>query len=306
MTKVIKCYQVTKNFSQTIALQDITCSIEEGKITAILGRNGSGKTTLIKLMLNMLSPSSGNIYYDDKAVEDIGRHLYKRVAAVLESVDNLYDYMTGMENIEYFIGLQNIKKSTIIKELNALLIKLRLDQAVYQKCGSYSRGMKQKLSIIIALMSGADILFLDEPTLGLDFESYQLILETLRWLVEKKKKTIILTSHQADLIESVADRVLLLDDGRLLFSGTLSEFKSRNIANTNYSLTYHADGGKVASAEKSDNHYQISFSNHQSLVEFLHENHNLLPFILTIEEKNNGLDDVLRSFYKENSDVSSY
>lgn len=306
MTAKIKCQQLTKTFSNTLALDNITCSIEEKKITAILGRNGSGKTTLIKLMLNMLSPSSGQVYYNNEPVEKLGVNLYKRTAAVLEGVDNLYDYMTGMENIDYFLGLQGVKLSTIHSSLEELLHRLRLNQAIHQKCGSYSRGMKQKLSLVIALMTEADILFLDEPTLGLDFESYQLILETLQWLVKEKSKTIILTSHQAALIEAVADRVILLDSGKMLFSGTLSEFKQSSVTTVGYVLKYQVDGGEITNSKKIEDYYQISFSEHRLLANFLQDHPELLPFIHTIEERNNDLDDVLSYFYEVNQDDISH
>lgn len=287
---LITCHKVSKTYGQAKALDEVSFSIEQGKLTAILGRNGSGKTTLIKILLNMLAPSSGMVSYEGTDVGQLGYRLYQRTAAVLESIDNLYDYMTGQENIEYFSSLQGLKRAFYTHEVQDLIARLQLTSAIKKPCGSYSRGMKQKLSLVIALVSQADILFLDEPTLGLDFESCRLMTDTLKWLVKEQGKTIILTSHQADLIEEVADNVLLLDKGKLLFSGSLDQFKAVNQEQVAYLLTCRRELGDS---------YQFTLISREDLTEFLKSRTDLLSEIVGIEEINVKIDDILAHFYKE-------
>ncbi|MBF0819020.1 ABC transporter ATP-binding protein [Streptococcus acidominimus] len=299
MVDVITCQQLTKFYQENKALDGLDIEIKKGQITAILGRNGSGKTTLIKLLLNMISPTSGQIFYEDCPVGKLGHGLYRRTAAILESVDNTYDYMTGKENIDYFSGLLGQRAAFSSPKVQELLDRLTLQDAIHSPAGGYSRGMRQKLALIIALLSDADILFLDEPTLGLDFESCRAIADTLKWLVQTEGKTIILTSHQADLIEELADRVILLDKGKLLFSGDLASFKAKNKHESQYMLTCKEGEFNKGRATMVDGAYQFLFASHEELSLWLQGHPDCLPFVTKIEEMNQRIDDVLSHFYKE-------
>ena len=133
-------------------------------------------------MLNLIDKTSGTVDYtfQNKHIPYGNRALYRNVAAVLESVDNLYDYLTGRQNINYFLNLSGISPASKTSEINSLFKKFDLSSAIDQRVGQYSRGMKQKLALISCLVSDASLLFLDEPTLGLDFVASRTLIRQIK------------------------------------------------------------------------------------------------------------------------------
>ncbi|MBF0993752.1 MAG: ABC transporter ATP-binding protein, partial [Granulicatella sp.] len=208
---------IEKRYNNKTILHNISFEIPESNITVILGKNGAGKTTLIKLMLGMISADKGDILFKGENLSDIGHSYYKNVSAVLESVDNVYPFLTGKQNIEYFLGLSKQSINYMNGSIQALIDEFELRDAMDEPVGGYSRGMLQKLSLIIALMTNAKVLFLDEPTLGLDFQSSKQLCQKIKQLSTEQHKTIILTSHQAEIIELLADYVIVIDDGAVVY-----------------------------------------------------------------------------------------
>ena len=155
---------IEKRYNNKRILHNISFEIPESNITVILGKNGAGKTTLIKLMLGMISADKGDILFKGEKLLDIGHSYYQNVSAVLESVDNVYPFLTGKQNIEYFIGLSKQSIHYMNDSIQALIDEFDLRDAIDEPVGGYSRGMLQKLSLIISLMTNAEVLFLDEPT----------------------------------------------------------------------------------------------------------------------------------------------
>jgi len=220
-----------------LVLKDISFDINEGEILGILGINGAGKTTLIKVLLRALEPSGGKIEFLGHDLSKIPLSTYyKDVSAVLEGERNAYWYLTGFQNIQYFGRLKKLRDSELSEEADALLKVFDLYDARDQTVGKYSRGMLQKLSIIIALLGDPKVLFLDEPTLGLDIITKKAVTANLKRLAEDKKTTIVLTSHELDVIDAVTDRVLALEDGGIAYVGKTSDFKQMYSENK-YKLT---------------------------------------------------------------------
>ena len=224
---MINVNHLNKKFQDKTVLLDVSFSIQEGRITGILGKNGAGKTTLLKILLNLIDKTSGTVDYtfQNKHIPYGNRALYRNVAAVLESVDNLYDYLTGRQNINYFLNLSGISPASKTSEINSLFKKFDLSSAIDQRVGQYSRGMKQKLALISCLVSDASLLFLDEPTLGLDFVASRTLIRQIKEINQQLHKTIILTSHQADVLEKLVDDVLLIDNQKVRFFGPYEEFQ---------------------------------------------------------------------------------
>ena len=215
---------IEKRYNNKTILHNISFEIPESNITVILGKNGAGKTTLIKLMLGMISADIGDILYKGENLLDIGHSYYQNVSAVLESVDNVYPFLTGRQNIEYFIGLSKQSIHYMNDNIQVLIDEFELRDAIDEPVGGYSRGMLQKLSLIISLMTNAEVLFLDEPTLGLDFQSSKQLCQKIKQLSTEQHKTIILTSHQAEIIELLADYVIVIDEGAVVYQGDYQNF----------------------------------------------------------------------------------
>src|SRR5699024_9279802 len=206
---------LNKDYGGKDILRDISFEIKDGEILSILGKNGAGKTTLIKILTNILSKSSGEIYYRGKNLNNIGIDYYNEMSVMLEGDRNIYWYLTGMENILYFGRLYNLSDSTIKNRAEDLLKNFELYDFKDNKVSTYSRGMKQKLSLIIALINHPKVLFLDEPTLGLDVLTKNKLIDLLSQLIKTQKLTLILTSHELDIIEKLSDKILILNNGEI-------------------------------------------------------------------------------------------
>lgn len=230
---------VTKSYGRKtdIVLRDISFDIDRGEILGILGVNGVGKTTLVKILLRALEPSAGRIEFLGKDLSKTPLSAYYRnVSAVLEGDRNTYWYLTGLQNMRYFGRLKNLREAEISNQAVGLLKTFDLWDARDQTVGEYSRGMRQKLSIIIAMLGDPEVLFLDEPTLGLDTMTKKAVMAHLENLARQKKTTVVLTSHELDVIDAITDRVLVLEHGSIAYVGRTSDFKQLYSENK-YTLT---------------------------------------------------------------------
>lgn len=216
---------ISKKFGKQEVLSNLNFSIEKNKVTCILGSNGSGKTTLIKSLLGLLCIDSGEIKYNNKNIESIPRdEYYTQVSAVLEGNRNTYWYMSGEENIRYFGLLKGMKERDIRVNGEKLLKTFSLYKDKDKKVSQYSRGMQQKLSIIISLLNTPSVLFLDEPTLGLDVQSKYTMMDIVGNI--SNNISVILTSHQLDVVNKLADDLLVIEKGKQVYFGDVNKFKN--------------------------------------------------------------------------------
>jgi ABC-2 type transport system ATP-binding protein len=227
MNSILSARGLTKSFEKHIVFKNLTFEVPENTVFTILGKNGAGKTTLINLMLNILTPDSGEVYYRGKKIKLLGNTIYNDFSAVLESIDNLYEYLSGKQNIEYSLSIHKIKPDDKKRQMNELIELFELQEDIHKKVGTYSRGMRQKVSLICTLLHDSKLLFLDEPTLGLDFQANHELLQYIRTDIKQAGKTVILTTHQADVLENVSEYLLLLDDGSIVYQGKYSSFKEQ-------------------------------------------------------------------------------
>ena len=201
-----------KSFKAKEVLKNLNLSINEGEIVCLLGNNGAGKTTLINCILRMLQADAGSIFLAGRDISTYKNEEYfSKVNALLESSVNVYDYLTGWQNIEYFSGLQNIDSGN--EKIKTYISLFELKEAIHEAVGTYSRGMRQKLALLIALMSSPKLLILDEPTLGLDIQSKLSVIQILNTIIKTEKIAVLLTSHQMDVVQKLQSRILILKDG---------------------------------------------------------------------------------------------
>ncbi|WP_196762757.1 ABC transporter ATP-binding protein [Streptobacillus moniliformis] len=228
MSSIIKIEHLFKNYGNKAVLKDINLEINQGEILSILGKNGVGKTTLLSIILKMIEASSGNIKFRNVDIRDINnKKYYSDINIVLENSQNIYYYMTGLENILYFGSLYGYNKEKILTNVNNWIDLFELRDAINKKVSIYSRGMIQKLSIIIALINKPKLLLLDEPTLGLDVYSKRKMMDMIKILSEKENITIILTIHQMDIVEYLDSKLILLDRGRVVYVGRIDDLKTK-------------------------------------------------------------------------------
>ena len=201
-----------KSFKAKEVLKNLNLSIKEGEIVCLLGNNGAGKTTLINCILRMIQADAGSILLDGRDIFTYKNEEYfSKVNALLESSVNVYDYLTGWQNIEYFSGL--LKLDSENEKIKTYISLFALEEAIHEAVGTYSRGMRQKLALLIALMSSPKLLLLDEPTLGLDIQSKLSVIQILNTIIKTEKISVLLTSHQMDVVQKLQSRILILKDG---------------------------------------------------------------------------------------------
>jgi len=207
------------------AVRGVSFKIEPGEVYALLGPNGAGKSTIIKMIAGLIVPSGGRIDLDGISL-DQDSHSYKRLSAVLEGTRNIYWRLTPEENLYYFSNLRGKMSSEISFKVRELLKIFEIEGKKKNQSQHLSRGMLQKLAFAAALITDPQILLLDEPTLGLDVGSARKIKDIILQLAKKENKTILLTTHQMNLVEEVADRVGIIQNGCLVKEGTISELRS--------------------------------------------------------------------------------
>lgn len=204
-------------------IDDVSFTVSEGDCVGLLGPNGAGKTTLLKMMLGLITPDEGAVYVDGTNVQNEPRAVFDRVSAMLEGARNAYWRLTVRENFRFFASLSGRSYADIRDRHEELLADFELADRADTPVKELSRGMKQKVSLAIALARDTDIVFLDEPTLGLDVKSSATLQRELLRLVDEEKKTFLVSSHNMDVIEEICDRVLILHEGRVIADDAITD-----------------------------------------------------------------------------------
>jgi len=215
---------LTKRFNRgkIIALEDVTLSVKEGIIFGLLGPNGAGKTTLIKIVLGILFPTSGSAKLLERPINDIR---IKEKIGYLPENHRYPDFLKGGEVLDYFARLSAVGQSRRERNKTELLKLVNLEKWANTRIKKYSKGMQQRLGLAQAMMNDPDILFLDEPTDGVDPIGRKEIREVLLHFKEEGK-TIFLNSHLLSEVEMICDEVAILDKGRLIRHCTVKELTS--------------------------------------------------------------------------------
>jgi ABC-2 type transport system ATP-binding protein len=208
------------------AVDGVSLTIERGSVVGLLGPNGAGKTTTIKSILGMILPDAGTVRIHGIDVYENPRAAYAHVDAMLEGARNDYWRLTVRENLRYFATINGIDPDSIADRHDELLERLDLTEWADEPVRNLSRGMKQKVSLASVLAGGSDLVFLDEPTLGLDVESSLALRRELRRIVAERGLTVVVSSHDMDVIEAVCDRVVIMNEGRVVADDTVANLIS--------------------------------------------------------------------------------
>lgn len=213
---VIEVRHVKKSFGDVQALNDVSLSVERGEVFGLIGHNGAGKSTLFKSMLGLIQPDAGDILINGTPLHgEAFRQVRRRIGYLPENVV-FYDNLTGLETLWFFADLKGVAKS----ECLSVLTTVGLDHAARRRVRGYSKGMRQRLGFAQALLGKPGILFLDEPTTGLDpagIREFYAIIDNLK----QQGATIILTSHILAEIQERVDRLALISSGQIQAVGTV-------------------------------------------------------------------------------------
>lgn len=219
----IRIESLTKQYKDVIAVNDLTLSIREGELFSLLGVNGAGKTTTIKMLSCLTEPTKGDAFLLGKSIRKDPAGV-KSIIAVSPQETAVAPGLSVKENLELMCGVHGFAKTKRNQKIAELTEMLGLDSVLGKKAGKLSGGWQRRLSIAMALISEPQILFLDEPTLGLDVLARSDLWDLIRSL--KGKITIILTTHYMEEAESLSDRIAIMKDGRLLICDTAESIKN--------------------------------------------------------------------------------
>lgn len=220
----IKTNNLRKEYKDVVAVDNLNLEIEDGELFSLLGVNGAGKTTTIKMLSTLIKPTSGEAFIYDYSINSDSDNI-KGLVDVSMQETAIARKLTVNENIEFYAKLSGQSKEEIEESKKMVYETFGLDKVKGKMASKLSGGWQRKLSIALALVSRPKILFLDEPTLGLDVIARRELWKTIMEL--KKKMTIILTTHYMEEAEALSDRIGIMKDGDLLFVGTKEELYSK-------------------------------------------------------------------------------
>lgn len=209
---VIETNNLTKKYNQQISVDCVNLHVPKGKIYGLLGRNGAGKTTIMKMLLNLVKPTSGNIFLFGEDFKKINQKTYYRIGSIIET-PSFYENLTARENLKILARLRGQhRKDTIENALSVVGLEIKSNKIFKD----YSLGMKQRLGIAAAIMHEPEVLILDEPINGLDPIGIYEIRNYLLQLCKEKKTTILISSHILNEMEQMADVIGVMQEGKLI------------------------------------------------------------------------------------------
>lgn len=220
MASIIDVQNLTKVFKEITAVENLSFSVPRGEVYGFLGQNGAGKSTTIRMLLTLIKPTSGSISILGKDLFQHRNEVLKQAGAIIEKPD-LYKYLTALENISIMARLSGIKLTK--KELMLQLERVGLAERANSKVKTFSQGMKQRLGIACALVHNPQLIVLDEPTNGLDPQGIADMRNLILSLSRNEGKTVFVSSHLLSEIEVIADSMLIIDRGKKVAEGKVSQ-----------------------------------------------------------------------------------
>lgn len=306
----IRAQNLSRSFGNIRAVDQVSFEVDTGSVFGFLGPNGSGKTTTIRLLLGLLEPTSGHSEVLGWDPMKDGQLVRENCGALLEHT-GLYERLTAMDNLEFYGRVWHMAKDVRTKRIQTLLEKVGLWDRKDEIVKGWSRGMKQKLAVARAMMHQPKVLFLDEPTAGLDPVASAALRDDLSNLVQHEGVTVFLTTHNLNEAEKLCQRVAVIREGKLLMEGSPDELKLKNgagfveIVGTGFTpqiLDELRNLPLVDSVQQKDHHIRVELKKGM-------ESTSLIPLLVSrgveIEEVRKGkasLEDVFLTMMEEAND----
>ncbi len=225
---MIEVQNLTKTFNGKTVLKDVSFEVKEGEIFGYLGPNGAGKTTTLRIILGLLNPTSGNAFVMGQNLGlDENEALRNKVGVLLED-DGVYDRLSAYENLDYYAQLYGLSDRIERKRrIRELLESVGLSDRINDKVGRFSKGMRRKLALARAIVHEPEVLFLDEPSLGLDPEAQIMVRDLILQLSEEMGVTIFLNSHDLDEVQRICTKIAILQSGEIKAHDTVKNLREK-------------------------------------------------------------------------------
>lgn len=238
---MLKVQNLTKEFNDVVAVDNVSFEVEPGKIFGLLGPNGAGKTTTIRIILDIIKPTRGSVFINGKKTD----RTFQEKVGYLPEERGLYKKSKVIDVLRYFAELKGMPKSSAIEEARRWLKRLDIEAYCCRKIEELSKGNQQKIQFITAVVHDPELLILDEPFSGFDPINQQLIIEVLDELIDDGK-LILLSTHQLEIAEKLCSNIYLINKGKEVLSGPLSEIK-KNFGTDIYRIEFEGDSAQIAS-----------------------------------------------------------
>ncbi|MCX7749892.1 MAG: ABC transporter ATP-binding protein [Clostridia bacterium] len=301
---IVKVKNLIKRFGQNLAVDNLSLCIDKGEIFGLVGPNGAGKSTTIKMLVGLLKPDSGEILIDDKNIATHAMHVKKRIGLVPQDLA-IYENISAIENVKYFGSLYGLYGRALEDLSEEALEFVGLLDRKREKPKRFSGGMKRRLNIACSIVHKPKLIIMDEPTVGIDTQSRNYILESVKDL-NSKGTGIVYTSHYMEEVEAICDCIGIIDMGKLIAVGGKEELKmlldsdetitieTRDIPESTLNLIRQAEG--VTSASISGSHILIHTLDVQRYLQGILNTLNQMEIkIVDISIKKPNLEDVFLS-----------
>jgi ABC-2 type transport system ATP-binding protein len=234
---IIETINLTKRYKNQTAVNGLSFKVIEGEVFGFLGPNGAGKTTTLLMLLGLSQPSGGSVRVCGLDPLRKARDVKRLVGYLPENV-GFYEDLDAVQSLEYVANLNSIQKERVSEKIDELLELVGIAHDARKKVAAFSRGMKQRLGIAEVLIKDPKVLFLDEPTIGLDPDGSLRLMDLIRTLNHDRKVTVLLSSHNLQQAQKACDRVGIMLDGRMIAEGSIEALAKENfgVNEENYSL----------------------------------------------------------------------
>jgi ABC-2 type transport system ATP-binding protein len=286
---IVRIENVTKKYGNIVAVNDLSLSIEEGEIFGLLGPNGAGKSTLINMITSLITIDEGNIYIKDANTKS-NANLTKSFTGIVPQDIAIYEDLTCLENVKFFAGLYGLRgKELKSKAMEALEFTGLSDKAKDFPKG-FSGGMKRRLNIACAIAHNPEIIIMDEPTVGIDPQSRNHILQSVKEL-NRRGCTVIYTSHYMEEVEELCSRIAIIDYGKVIALGTKQELKSIVKHKNEVWVTVKNNIDKIVQEELKEipGVTDVEIYENTAMVYSMHESENLESIIAYFTSKGLGI-----------------
>lgn len=221
---MLELVNLSKRYKDVYAVKNLNMYIERGEIVGLLGPNGAGKSSAISMLSTLIEPTEGEVLFEKKSVLQNPNPL-RAVTGVVPQEIALYESLTAEENLYFFGRIYQLSRQTLRQKIEEVLEIIGLTDRKKDVVKKFSGGMKRRLNIGVALLHEPEILIMDEPTVGIDPQSRNYILETVKRLNQERGMTILYTSHYMEEVEYLCDRIYIMDQGHVIAVGTKQEIK---------------------------------------------------------------------------------
>ncbi|NLY32159.1 MAG: ATP-binding cassette domain-containing protein, partial [Firmicutes bacterium] len=222
---MIEIMELSKRFKKVLAVDVISFHVAKGEIVGLVGENGAGKTTTLRMLATMLKPTGGTAAIGGYDILNQPGKVRGEIGILFGGEVGLYDRLTGRENIEYFAALNGMTRAETDASVDKLIRLLDMEEYIDRRVGKFSRGMKQKVAIARSIVHQPTVMLFDEPTAGLDVSAARIVQDFILHC-KQEEKAIIFSSHSMAEVEKLCDRLVIINKGRIVEDGTVSELKA--------------------------------------------------------------------------------